>query len=131
MESAKNLWIWQTEQNQNKKFTLNLQNIPLNNVLPTVFKGIYFITSDKDYPDATINMYKILSKENRRTIKILGITIENKEISSKEYLQIGNILCNKLLLKFGTGVKQSECYKLQKKIGKILLERLKAESSLD
>ena len=47
-------------------------------------------------------MYKVLSKENRRIIKILGITIENKEISSKEYLHIGHILLNKLILKYGT-----------------------------
>ena len=92
-----------------------------------IFKGIDFLMSDKDYPDTKVNVFKILSKEDRKVLKILGIPVENKEISSKEYLLIGNTICDKLLLNYGTGVKQKECYKLQKKLGNRLLEQLKEE----
>lgn len=92
-----------------------------------IFKGIDFFISDNDYPDIKVNMFKVLTKENRKVLRILGILIENKEISSKEYLSIGNTICDKLLFHYGTGVKQKECYKLQKKLGNKLLEQLKEE----
>lgn len=84
-----------------------------------LFKGIKFIVSDKDYPNETVNMSKILSKNNKKIIKLLGMKVKNKEISSKEYLENLNFLVNKILMKFGTGIKLKECYRLMNKIEKV------------
>lgn len=81
-----------------------------------LFKGIEFLYSDDDYPKAKINIYKMLTEENKKTIKILGIKLEDKEISSKEYNENLNVLINKILIKYGTGIKEKECYKLIDKL---------------
>lgn len=87
-----------------------------------IFKGIQFIASDADYPDIKVNVYKILSDENKKVIEMLGIKVEDREITSKEYAENLNILSNKLLLKYGTGIKQKECFKLTIKIRKYLFK---------
>lgn len=51
---------------------------------------------------------------------MLGVKLEDREITSKEYAESLNILVNKLLIKFGTGIKQRECYKLIEKIADCL-----------
>lgn len=81
-----------------------------------VFEGILLICSEDDYPDVTLNMSKILSEENKEIIKMLDVKVEDKEITSKEYLTNSNILANKLLIKYGTGIKEKECDILIKKI---------------
>ena len=81
-----------------------------------IFKGIDIIFSDDDYPDTKINMYNLLTAENRKTIRILGIEVENKEITSKEYHNNLFLLYNNLLTNFGTGIKKKECYELASKI---------------
>ncbi len=80
------------------------------------FKGNEIIITDDDYPNIKINVYKTLSNESKKTIKILGIKLKNREITSKEYSEILNILLNKLLLKYDTGIKRTECQKLIDKI---------------
>ncbi|MBE5820155.1 MAG: hypothetical protein E7310_05025 [Clostridiales bacterium] len=80
------------------------------------FKGIDVIKTDKDYPDKKANIYKKLSDETKKTLKILDIKIEDKEITAKEYLDVSNILLNKMLIKYGTGIKQKECVDLTLKI---------------
>lgn len=87
-----------------------------------IFKGIQFIISDADYPDIKVNVYKILSEENRKIIEILGVEVEDKEITSKEYAENSNILTSKVLFKYGTGIKQKECFKLINKIRKHLFK---------
>ena len=82
----------------------------------TYFKGIEVIRSDEDYPDIKINVYKPLSEETKKTLEILDIKVEDKEYSAKEYAEISNVLLNKLLIKYGTGIKQKECVDLTLKI---------------
>lgn len=82
----------------------------------TYFKGIEVINSDEDYPDIKINVYKPLSKETKETLEILDVKVEDKEYSAKEYAEISNVLLNKLLIKYGTGIKQKECVDLTLKI---------------
>ena len=72
--------------------------------------------SDKDYPDIKLNVYKELSDETKKTLEILEIKVEDKEITAKEYAEISNILINKMLIKYGTGIKQQECVELTLKI---------------
>lgn len=80
------------------------------------FKGIEHIMSDEDYPDIKINVYKPLSDETKRTLQILNIEVEDKETTAKEYAEISNILINKMLIKYGTGIKKQECIDLTLKI---------------
>lgn len=69
------------------------------------FKGIDIIRSDEDYPDIKINVYESLSDETKKTLEILDIKVEDKEMTAKEYAKISHILINKMLIKFGTGIK--------------------------
>ena len=80
------------------------------------FKGIEFISTEDDYPDIKLNIYKTLSDEDKRIIEMLGIKLEDKEITSKRYAEIDNQLVNNLLMKFGTGIKEKECCELIDKI---------------
>lgn len=67
------------------------------------FKGIEYIMSDEDYPDIKINVYEKISEDTKKTLKILDIKVEDKEMSAKEYAEISNVLINKMLLKYDTG----------------------------
>ena len=80
------------------------------------FKGIDVIMSDEDYPDTKLNVFEVLSDETKKTLEILDIQVENKEMTAKEYAEISNILLNKLLIKYGTGIKKQECVDLTLKI---------------
>lgn len=80
------------------------------------FKGIEFIMSDEDYPNIKINVYKPLSEETKKTLKILDIKVEDREYTAKEYAEISNVLINKMLIKYGTGIKKKECVDLTLKI---------------
>lgn len=80
------------------------------------FKGIEFIMSDEDYPDIKINVYKPLSEETKKTLKILDIKLEDREYTAKEYAEISNVLINKMLIKYGSGIKKQECIDLTLKI---------------
>ena len=80
------------------------------------FKGVEIILTDDDYPNVKMNVYKKLSNETKNTMKILNINLENKELTAKEYLNIMNILVNKILIKYGTGIKKQECIELTLKI---------------
>lgn len=82
------------------------------------FKGIEFIFTEDDYPDVKLNIYNTLSENDKRIIKILGIKLEDKEITSKRYAEIDQQLVNNLLMKFGTGIKEKECCELIDKIKK-------------
>ena len=82
------------------------------------FKGIEFISTEDDYPDVKLNIYKTLSENDKRVIDILGIKLEDKEITSKRYAEIDQQLVNNLLMKFGTGIKEEECSELIDKIRK-------------
>lgn len=82
------------------------------------FKGIEFISTENDYPDIKLNIYSTLSDEDKRIIEMLGIKLEDKEITSKRYAEIDNQLVNNLLMKFGTGIKEKECCELIDKIKK-------------
>lgn len=82
----------------------------------TYFEGIDVIRSDEDYPDIKINVYKSLSDETKKTLEILDIKIEDKELTAKEYAKISHILINKMLIKFGTGIKKQDCVNLTLKI---------------
>lgn len=84
------------------------------------FKGVEYIVSEEDYPKIKVNVFRTLSNESKEVMKILGIEIEDREMTSKEYAEKLQILGNKQLIKFGTGIKQKECYKLIDKIAKIL-----------
>ena len=78
------------------------------------FKGIDIIRSDEDYPDIKINVYESLSDETKKTLEILDIKVEDKEMTAKEYAKISHILINKMLIKFG--IKKQECVNLTLKI---------------
>ena len=80
------------------------------------FKGIEFIMSDEDYPDIKINVYKPLFEETKKTLKILDIKVEDREYTAKEYAEISNVLINKMLIKYGSGIKKQECIDLTLKI---------------
>lgn len=80
------------------------------------FKGIEFIMSDEDYPNIKINVYKPLSEETKNTLKILDIKLEDREYTAKEYAEISNVLINKMLIKYGSGIKKQECIDLTLKI---------------
>ena len=80
------------------------------------FKGIDIIRSDEDYPDIKINVYESLSDETKKTLEILDIKVEDKEMTAKEYAKISHILINKMLIKFGTVIKKQECVDLTLKI---------------
>lgn len=80
------------------------------------FKGIEFIMSDEDYPNIKINIYKPLSEETKKTLKILDIKLEDREYTAKEYAEISNVLINKMLIKYGSGIKKQECIDLTLKI---------------
>ena len=80
------------------------------------FKGIEFIMSDEDYPNIKINVYKPLSEETKKTLKILDIKLEDREYTAKEYAEISNVLINKMLIKYGSGIKKQECIDLTLKI---------------
>ena len=80
------------------------------------FKGIEFIMSDDDYPNIKINVYKPLSEETKKTLKILDIKVEDREYTAKEYAEISNVLINKMLIKYGSGIKKQECIDLTLKI---------------
>lgn len=111
-----------------KKMTERISELPLTDeqVLSAIkdfdqfhdiyFKGIEHIMSDEDYPDIKINVYKPLSDETKRTLQILNIEVEDKETTAKEYAEISNILINKMLIKYGTGIKKQECIDLILKI---------------
>lgn len=87
-----------------------------NQFYDVYFKGIDFIISDEDYPDIKINVYKTLSDDTKNTLKILNINVEDKELTAKEYSNLSNILVNKFLIKYGTGIKKQECIDLTLKI---------------
>lgn len=87
-----------------------------NQFYDVYFKGIDFIKSDEDYPDIKINVYKTLSDDTKNTLKILNINVEDKELTAKEYANLSNILVNKFLIKYGTGIKKQECIDLTLKI---------------
>ena len=111
-----------------KRMTERISELPLTDeqVLSTIkdfgqfhdiyFKGIEFIMSDEDYPDIKINIYKPLSEETKKNLKILDIEVEDREYTAKEYAEISNILINKMLIKYGTGIKKKECVDLTLKI---------------
>lgn len=80
------------------------------------FEGVEMIKIDEDYPDIKINIYKPLSKETKKTLKLLDIKVKDREYTAREYVEISNILLNKLLIKYGTGIKKNECVKLTWKI---------------
>lgn len=80
------------------------------------FKGIEFIMNDEDYPEIKINIYKPLSEETKKTLEILDIGVEDKDYTAKEYAEISNVLINKMLIKYGTGIKKKECVDLTLKI---------------
>lgn len=80
------------------------------------FKGIDIIRSDEDYPDIKINVYESLSEETKKTLKILDIKVEDREYTAKEYAEISNVLINKMLIKYGSGIKKQECIDLTLKI---------------
>ena len=80
------------------------------------FKGIEFIMSDEDYPNIKINVYKPLSEETKKTLEILDIKVEDREYTAKEYAEISNVLINKMLIKYGSGIKKQECIDLTLKI---------------
>jgi len=80
------------------------------------FKGIKVIMTDEDYPNKKMNVYKALSDETKKTLKILDIKIEDKEMTAKEYADVSHILLNKILIKYGTGIKQKECVDLTLKV---------------
>lgn len=80
------------------------------------FKGVEIIITDDDYPNVKMNVYKKLSNETKNTMKILNIDLEDKELTAKEYLKISNVLVNKILIKYGTGIKKQECIELTLKI---------------
>lgn len=80
------------------------------------FKGIEFIMSDEDYPNIKINVYKPLSEETKKTLKILDIKLEDREYTAKEYAETSNVLINKMLIKYGSGIKKQECIDLTLKI---------------
>ena len=80
------------------------------------FKGIDIIRSDEDYPDIKINVYESLSEETKKTLKILDIKVEDREYTAKEYAEISNVLINKMLIKYGSGIKKKECIDLTLKI---------------
>lgn len=80
------------------------------------FEGIEVIYTEEDYPDIKFNVYETLSDETKKTLKILDIKVEDKELTAKEYSEIANILLNKLLIKYGTGIKKRECVELTFKI---------------
>lgn len=86
----------------------------------TFFKDVKIIFTEADYPDVKLNVFRTLTDENKNIIEMLGIELEDREITSKEYAKSLNILVNKLLIKFGTGIKQKECYKLIEKIAEYL-----------
>ena len=86
----------------------------------TFFKNVKIIFTENDYPDVKINVFRTLKDENKSIIEMLGVKLEDREITSKEYAESLNILVNKLLIKFGTGIKQRECYKLIEKIADCL-----------
>lgn len=80
------------------------------------FKGNDVVKTDEGYPDKKANIYKQLSEETKKTLKILDIKIEDREITAKEFLDVSNILLNKMLIKYGTGIKQKECVDLTLKV---------------
>lgn len=84
------------------------------------FKDVKIIFTESDYPDVKVNVFRTLTEENKNIIEMLGVKLEDREITSKEYSENLNILVNKLLIKFGTGIKEKECYKLIEKIAECL-----------
>lgn len=54
--------------------------------------------------------------KQKKTLEILDIKVEDKEMTAKEYAKISHILINKMLIKFGTGIKKQECVDLTLKI---------------
>lgn len=111
-----------------KRMTNRISELPLTNeqVMSAItefnqfsniyFKGIDVINNDEYYPDIKINVYKSLSNDTKKTLKLLDIKVANREITAKEYAKISNILVNKLLIKFGTGIKKKECINLTLKL---------------
>lgn len=98
------------------------QNL-LNNVGKSqeiFFKDIQFIMTEADYPNTKFNVYKTLEKEDFEVLKILDIKLEDREITSKEYAKLQQKLYDNLLIKFGTGIKEEECYKLTDKVARKL-----------
>lgn len=85
------------------------------------FKGINFIASEDDYPKIKFNVYRTLSKDDLKIIKMLGVKLKDTEITSKEYADYSQILINFFLVKFGTGIKEKECYKLIRKVARSLM----------
>lgn len=84
------------------------------------FKDVKIILTEAGYPNVKVNVFRTLTDENKKIIEMLDVKLEDKEITSKEYAESLNILVNKLLIKFGTGIKQKECYKLIDKIAEYL-----------
>ena len=52
----------------------------------------------------------------KKTLKILDIKLEDREYTAKEYAEISNVLINKMLIKYGSGIKKQECIDLTLKI---------------
>lgn len=71
-----------------------------------------------EWPSMKINVYRTLSKETKKTLKILGIELEDKEIGSKEYMEIYQELTNHILSIFSTKITDKKCNKLKFKIAK-------------
>lgn len=65
-----------------------------------IFEGITFIKTVDDFPDVKVNMFEILSEENRKIVEKLGVKVEDKEITSIEYYDKLHVLVNKLLIKY-------------------------------
>ena len=63
-----------------------------------------------------MNVYKQLDKKTKKILEILDIKVDDKEMTAKEYAKINNILMNKMLIKYGTGIKKQECTDLIFKI---------------
>ena len=81
------------------------------------FKGINIIMSDKDYPDIKLNVYKSLSDETKENFRnTWDKKLRIRKLPQKKDSEISNILINKLLIKYGTGIKQQECVDLTLKI---------------
>lgn len=97
-----------------EQVSLALQDF--NQFYDIYFKGIDVIMTVDDYPDIKLNVYNQLSKETKRTLKLLNIKVKNKKITAKEYSDISTVLLNKLLIKYGTGIKKKECIDLTLKI---------------
>lgn len=54
----------------------------------TFFKNVKIIFTENDYPDVKINVFRTLKDENKSIIEMLGVKLEDREITSKEYAEV-------------------------------------------